>query len=225
MEQQDQLSQWVIRFVLKKENLYDQNIQVKHVAQCITRHMDGRVQVIYSEETMVEPVIRIRIYNLEKDISQLTKSVNGQEREYLEKVAIQQLQNHLLDRVNICGIPNIVRVIDRSERIVNVNGDTGELDHFKEWMVDTEGTNLRSILRINGVDTSRTISNDVMEVYEVFGIEAATCVLFNEIKAVLSFDGSYVNDRHMMLLVDTMTFRGFVCPVSRHGMARSKLGP
>lgn len=42
---------------------------------------------------------------------------------------------------------------------------------------------------------------------------------------VLSFDGSYVNYRHLALLCDTMTTNGTVQAVSRHTLNRRKTGP
>lgn len=75
------------------------------------------------------------------------------------------------------------------------------------------------------VDHRRTFSNDVCEIGRVLGIEACRAALCNEIKNVISFDGSYVNYRHLAMLVDTMTFRGYLTPVTRHGINRIDSGP
>jgi hypothetical protein len=68
------------------------------------------------------------------------------------------------------------------------------------------------------VDASACISNDIMEVYGLLGIEVAARVLHDELKTVLGFDGTYVSDRHSKLLVDAMTCYGTPLPVTRHGM-------
>jgi hypothetical protein len=68
------------------------------------------------------------------------------------------------------------------------------------------------------VDPTRCISNDVAEVLSVLGLEAAVSVLLDEIRGVLSFDGSYVNDHHIQLLVDATTHSGTMVPATRHGM-------
>ena len=57
------------------------------------------------------------------------------------------------------------------------------------------------------------------------GIEAGCAILFSEISKVLSADGNYINFRHLDLLVRTIAVNGFMCPVSRHGMARSDAKP
>ena len=83
--------------------------------------------------------------------------------------------------------------------------------------------NLLDILIQKNINTEKTISNDVNEVYQILGIEAARQVLFNEINEVLEEEG--VNYRHLSLLVDTMTNRGALLSIDRHGINRSDIGP
>jgi hypothetical protein len=52
----------------------------------------------------------------------------------------------------------------------------------------------------------------------VLGVEAATAVLFDQMQYVLQYDGSYVNERHLLLLASFMTCLGGLLPVSRHGI-------
>jgi DNA-directed RNA polymerase II subunit RPB1 len=76
-----------------------------------------------------------------------------------------------------------------------------------EWLLETDGTNLMAVLCCNNVDYRRTVSNDVVECLNVFGIEGARGSLLREFRAVVERDGSYVNYRHLGTLVDVMTFR------------------
>lgn len=81
------------------------------------------------------------------------------------------------------------------------------------------------VLLFPEVDASRTFSNDICEIYKVLGVEAARMALLNELKAVISFDGSYVNYRHMSVLCDTMCQPGYLMPITRHGINRTGRGP
>ncbi len=72
------------------------------------------------------------------------------------------------------------------------------------------------------VDFTRTTCNDLIEIFEALGIEAARSGMLNEIRSVLFFDGGYINYRHMSILVDVMTFRGALTAVSRHGINRGE---
>lgn len=41
---------------------------------------------------------------------------------------------------------------------------------------------------------------------------------------VISFDGSYVNYRHLALLCDVMTAKGHLMAITRHGINRQEVG-
>jgi DNA-directed RNA polymerase beta' subunit len=93
-----------------------------------------------------------------------------------------------------------------------------------EWNVDTVGSNFLSILNTPGVDPKRTMSDNMWEVYNVLGIEAARRFLVKESTAVLSFDGTYINARHIRLLISSMCFSGIITGANRDGISR-KAGP
>ncbi len=63
------------------------------------------------------------------------------------------------------------------------------------------------------------------EIISVLGIEAARAALLKEIRGVIEFDGSYVNYRHLAALVDTMTARGHLTAITRHGINRTDSSP
>jgi DNA-directed RNA polymerase subunit A" len=86
-----------------------------------------------------------------------------------------------------------------------------------EWFIVTEGTNLEAVLQLEEVDPKRTYSNDLHEVEEVLGIEAARSLVAQEIKRVLDEQGLDVDTRHMYLVADAMTWSGRLKPIGRHG--------
>ena len=94
------------------------------------------------------------------------------------------------------------------------------------WVLDTVGTNLIDILGNPFVDSSRTYSNDVIEVYNVLGIDAAKKLLMKEMNEVIDFSGNYVNSRHLGLLTSFMTNKGVLMSVDRFGINRDMdIGP
>lgn len=74
------------------------------------------------------------------------------------------------------------------------------------------------------IDCARTTSNKITEVYECLGIEAVRRALMKELHSVLSFDGSYVNHRHLSILCDVMTQRGRLTSITRNGINRVNRG-
>lgn len=113
---------------------------------------------------------------------------------------------------------------NKASNLFKWNEEEGKLDPNEPYKIETEGSNLRKVMIQRGVDATTIVSNDVLEMLDVLGIEAARNSLFNELRDVLSFDGSYVNYRHMAILVDTMTFSGTILPVNRNGVNKSSAG-
>ncbi len=128
--------------------------------------------------------------------------------EKLRKAAERFLERH------IAGVQGIMRVtVDRV-----VNEETGE----EEWVLYTAGSNLREVLTFEGVDPTRTVTNDIFEIYEVLGIEAARNAIINEIKAVLDEQGLDIDYRHIMLVADLMTREGVIKQMGRYGVVALK---
>ncbi|MCJ7731647.1 DNA-directed RNA polymerase subunit A' [Candidatus Bathyarchaeota archaeon] len=91
-----------------------------------------------------------------------------------------------------------------------------------EWLIRTDGSNLEGVLRIEGIDPSRTTTNNIHEIAEIFGIEAARNALIKEAHAVLTEQGLDVDIRHVMLVSDIMTKTGEVQQIGRHGISGEK---
>lgn len=81
------------------------------------------------------------------------------------------------------------------------------------------------VLACDYVDATCTISNDIVDVFMVLGIKVVLGALLNELRNGISFDGSYVNYRHLACLVDVMTMLGHFMAIDRHGINRVESGP
>jgi len=92
-------------------------------------------------------------------------------------------------------------------------------------VLDTVGTNLLDVLGLDYIDTSRTFSNDIVEIYHVLGIEAARQAIYNELVDVIEFDGTYINYHNFSVLVDRMTFTSKMISIFRHGINNDNIGP
>ena len=92
----------------------------------------------------------------------------------------------------------------------------------EEFIIITAGTNLKDVLAMEEVDSVRTISNDVFEVQQVLGIEAAKEVIIKEVFKVIEDQGLNVDIRHIMLVASTMCFSGAVKGITRYGVVSEK---
>jgi len=118
-----------------------------------------------------------------------------------------QLKEHVRN-VIVQGIDDIERVVVRKEA--------------GEYILYTEGSNLKDVFAIRGVDTTRTRTNNINEISQVLGVEAARNAIINEALATLSEQGIMVDVRHIMLVADMMCMEGEVKQIGRHGIAGEK---
>jgi len=91
-----------------------------------------------------------------------------------------------------------------------------------EFLIITAGTNLKAMLKMDEVDTVRSVSNDLYEVENILGIEAAREQIIREVLKVLEAQGIDIDIRHILLVADAMTMGGHVRGISRYGIVKEK---
>ncbi len=116
-----------------------------------------------------------------------------------------KLRNKLTE-VTLSGVQNISRAIVNQDKEGN-------------FWIKTIGTNLEEVLKFDEVDQSRTISNDVIEVSKVLGVEAARNLIVEEVYNTLQNVGLTVDLRHIFLIADAMCLDGTVRGIGRYGLS------
>ena len=96
------------------------------------------------------------------------------------------------------------------------------LKRGEEYIIMTSGSNLADVLQFDGVDPYRTTTNNIDEIWEVLGIEAARQSIINEVFKVIENQGFNVDIRHIMLVADTMCVSGEVKGITRYGVVSEK---
>ncbi|GAB6102510.1 DNA-directed RNA polymerase subunit A'' [Thermococcus atlanticus] len=92
----------------------------------------------------------------------------------------------------------------------------------EEYVIYTEGSNFKQVLKVPGIDPTRTRTNNIHEIAEVLGIEAARNAIVEEIVNTMREQGLEVDVRHIMLVADMMTLDGVIRPIGRHGVVGEK---
>ncbi|MGC8656467.1 MAG: DNA-directed RNA polymerase subunit A'' [Thermoplasmata archaeon] len=110
----------------------------------------------------------------------------------------------------VSGVSGIKRALIKKEEDSN------------EYVIYTEGSNLRDVIQVENVDPYRIYTNNIAEIYDVFGVEAARFAIVNEIHKTLEEQGLVVDIRHIMLVADMMTNSGEVRAIGRHGVSGKK---
>ncbi len=92
----------------------------------------------------------------------------------------------------------------------------------EEFIIITAGSNLKKLFELDFVDTERTSTNDIHEIAEVLGVEAARQAIMDEVFKVIETQGLNVDIRHIMLVADTMTAGGEIKGITRYGVVSEK---
>ena len=85
---------------------------------------------------------------------------------------LKNFQDNLIDNIVLRGIKSIDKVLLRKDPNV-MRYEDGKFNRRDIWLLDTVGSNLIDILALDYIDNTKTYSNDIQEMYRVFGIEVA----------------------------------------------------
>ena len=219
-----QKSKWIIRLELDPEALLDKNITMDDIHFAITNNYNDDISCVYSDYNESNLVFRIRlnsnIFNKSKKQRGVQESWDQSDDIYM----LRQFQEAMLQNIVLRGISGIRNVMPR--KIQNsVTKEDGKYVRKDIWILDTTGTNLMEILALDYIDTSRTLSNDIKEVFNVLGIEAARQVIHNEFVEVMEFSDVYINYHHLSLLCDRMTSTQNMVSIFRSGILNDDIGP
>jgi len=201
-------SPWTLRLKFDKESLMNKKITIQEIQESIKEksHNQDDIECIYSDDSAQNVIMRIRIRQ------ESTDDFLGYMREFEKQ----------LSEFSLRGITNIQRAELVEGNIIKYNLD-GSIKPSKEWAISTEGSNLLEILTTDNVDNKRTYTNDILEFFELFGIEATRELLFRELHKI--FQGK-PNNRHVQMLSDIMCYRGILMQIERHGLNKNpEVGP
>jgi DNA-directed RNA polymerase II subunit RPB1 len=221
-------SKWIIRIKIDPEAMLDKKLTMDDIHFAIKNSYGYEVSCAFSDYNDDNLVFRLRMEN----IAQNKKSGGsggagaGHKQNPLDQsdhiYMIKSFQDQLLNNIVLRGVKGIKKVMLRVIKNTLVKSD-GVYTKKDTWVLDTTGTNLIHMLGLDYIDAKRTVSNDIQEVYRVFGIEAARQAIYNELVEV--FDDSPINYHHVALLCDRMTVSSSMISIFRHGINSDDIGP
>ena len=241
---------WRLRLNINRESLYEYRVSLKMIADIIMQEYSdatvlytpdwvGIIDVFvdegcFVERKPIEPVEEV-VEEEEEELIDILEEEEDEEEVSTKKVILPILRSRSENREDIVP-PDMDRVVHMEDKVlpalsdIRVCGIAGIKDIFfekrkEEWIVTTEGSNLSELFRHPLIDKSRTMSNDMWEIYHIFGIEATRQFLIEEYMDIVSSDGTFVNPSNVELLVDIMVYTGTIISISRYGQKKVGCGP
>ena len=219
-------SKWIIRIKINSEAMLDKKLTMDDIHFAIKNSYGNEVSCAFSDYNDDHLVFRLRMENIAQGKKSGGGGGGGHKQNPLDQsdhiYMIKSFQDQLLNNIVLRGVKGIKKVMLRKIKNTLVKSD-GVYTKKDSWVLDTAGTNLVHMLGLDYIDSKRTVSNDIQEVYRVFGIEAARQAIYNELSEV--FDDSPINYHHVSLLCDRMTVSSSMISIFRHGINSDDIGP
>jgi DNA-directed RNA polymerase beta' subunit len=214
-------SPWVLRFKFDKIKMMDKNLQMADIYHAIVSrfNMDREdIHCIFTDDNASELVLRIQCVMTPEE-----EDSNCDQEDMI--CMLKSLEKTILNDIILTGVKGITSASMYPDHNYNVYDPTlKEFQKKTRWIINTDGTNMNDVFMHPAVDPYSTFSNDICEIYETLGLEAARQAMYNEIYSVFAQGGAYVNSRHVQLLVDIVTNRGGLMSIDRHGINKSDKG-
>jgi DNA-directed RNA polymerase beta' subunit len=168
------------------------------------------------------PVIHIRFNVKDLDSADTTKSLRGNLK--FNKQTLIDFIN-IIDKFRLKGLENIssVHTIE-STRYIDTGADNS-MNTGDEYVIYTSGVNLNDLRYLSGVDIYRSYTDNIIEMYNAYGIEFARTSLICELSRAFTNAGNTSNPQHISILVDLICQDGIPLPANRDGMKKRRLDP
>jgi DNA-directed RNA polymerase II subunit RPB1 len=219
---------WLFRIVMNKEKMLEKEVTLLDIksnfCNAWEKWSNDSKSLKKEEKTIIEKVSQCSISSNSENDDELVIHI----RIDMMNVSLNNLNafaDVFVDKFKLKGIANINEGIINEERVLVFDGDDEAEEKKTHHAIYTDGVNLTDIRYIAGIDLCKTACNDVTQVYNAFGIEAARTVLIKEISTAYERSGNIVNSQHLNMLADIMTSNGFLVSIDRHGMTKSSNGP
>lgn len=220
-------SRWIIRMEIDPEELLEKNLTMDDIHYALNESHGSNITTVYSDMNSSNLVFRIRLASQIFDKKSKGGRFIGQSASLDQSDEIYTLrgfQTHLLNNIVLRGVSGITNVMPRMLKDMVVKEDSKYV-RKDMWILDTTGSNLLDLFALDFIDYSRTYSNDIREVYDVLGIEAARQNIVNEFVEVMEASDAYVNYHHLSILCDRMTVKADLVPMFRSGIMNDDIGP
>lgn len=223
---------WLMRVELSKEKMLEKEVTLLEIKSKFCnywekRFSDSHARVLSKEERAVfDRVTQIAVLSNTEFDEKPILHIRFDLSEFDVKI-VNDFIDHIIDKFKLKGIKSINGLYGVDEqRVISFKGEDNTIEKMSEYVIFTDGVNLVDTRYIIGIDNYRTITNDINQIYEHFGIEAARAAILREIYTAFDQGASVqVNYQHIQMLADVMCRNGHMMSVDRHGMNKSDNEP
>lgn len=211
------LANWRIRIVISKTQLILKSLSLEYI---VKRLREKAPDVYFTYNNEQSKVIHINAF--------VTLKMLGNEHNLDRMISFV---DELL-AINIRGIEGIVTAQVKKRKITKIVND--KLEKVEEYYISTVGSNIVGCLAyayetINNanikqyitIDPTRIQTDNISEVENIYGIEAARMKIVNELKNII--DDLFVS--YYLIYADEMTYTGEYTAIDKGGLTKRESNP
>ena len=219
---------WILRLSLSKEKMIERNVTMMEIKTSFCHNWTMRYEDSKGSKKEYKKII--------DKISQ-TAIVTNFDNSAVPIVHIRfdannynfntlvQFQEMVINKYKIKGIPNIFESNNIEEKSYVDFDSEGNVLNKKQFIIVTDGINLDEVAQINGINLLETKCNDIVVIYETYGVEAARTAFIREFTLAIESTGGFSNYQHVEVLADAVTHMGGLIAVNRHGANKLDTDP
>jgi DNA-directed RNA polymerase beta' subunit len=189
-----------LSFKLDNKILYEYNISLTDIKEILEEKFDD-IFIVFSPLNYLQIDIFIDLTSILED-----NNIDIQNDIPL-KIFLNDVLKQKLDETHICGISKIKNFI------ISKN-------NCNEHIIEIQGNNMYELFLLPFINHKTIKTNNMWEVFNIVGIEGTRKFLYEELKNIVSSDGTFINPAHLYLLIDIMTFYGTIQSISRYGVKK-----
>jgi len=213
-------SRLVLRLKMNSDAMLDKNITMDDVHYVLMNAYQDTISCMFSDYNDDNLIFRIRFNG--EGIKKRGATLDKMDEIYIFK----NFQEKLLYTTILRGVKNINKVV-----LMKIDGEKNVIEEDNTfikksiYVLDTIGTNMIDVFGLDFIDYTKTITNDIREVYDVLGVEATRQIIYKEFADVIEFTGGYIDYHPLSLLCDRMCYTGKLISIYRHGINNDNIGP
>ncbi len=220
---------WLIRLELDKEKMMEKNITLLDIKAKFCDYWEKRYRetkgIRKEERVILEKITQCSVLSNNDNNKTPIMHIRFDMTEFDYSIMIGFL-DAFINNFKLKGIKSIKDIINVvNDRVTSFENKNQEMETNKQYIIITKGVNMVDIRYINGIDLTMTTCNDVREIYERFGVEAARASLVKEIKMIFTTADKFINFQHISILVDIMTNTGTLVSADRNGINKLDIDP
>lgn len=219
---------WILRLVLSKEKMIERNITMLEIKTSfchnwVMRYEDSKGSK-KEYKKIIEKISQTAIITNYDNSAVPIVHIRFDANNYNYNTLIQ-FQDMIINKYKIKGLPNITESNNIAEESYNEFDIDGNVLNKKQFVIIAEGINLQEIAQINGINLPETMCNDIVIIYETYGVEAARSAFIREFTLAIESSGGVSNYQHVEILADAITHMGGLIAVNRHGANKLDTDP